>query len=155
MSDELDSKAIEILSTAGRMSWADLASRLGLSAPAAAERVRKLEERGVIRGFAALVEPEALGLDLLAFVAVTIERPEHRGTFLEWVGRCPFVLECHHISGDDDYLIKMRCRGTRELERLISEEMKSLPGVVRTRTSIALSTVKETVVLPVDSPAGG
>jgi Lrp/AsnC family leucine-responsive transcriptional regulator len=136
------------------MSWADLATRLGLSAPAAAERVRKLEERGVIRGFSAIVEPDAIGLHLLAFVAVALDRPTHRDTFLDWVAGCPYVQECHHLAGDDDYLIKLRCRGTHELERIISDELKGLPGIARTRTSIALSTVKETVALPVADAQG-
>jgi Lrp/AsnC family leucine-responsive transcriptional regulator len=149
MLDTLDSKAIDELFVSGRMSWADLAGRLGLSAPAVAERVRKLEERGVIRGFSAIVDPEAVGLDLLAFVAVGLDRPEHRAAFLAWVDGCPNVQECHHLAGDDDYLLKLRCRGTRELERIISDELKAIPGIARTRTSIALSTVKETVALPV------
>ncbi len=153
MLDTLDSKAISELMTAGRMSWADLAGRLGLSAPAAAERIRKLEERGVIRGFTVVIAPESIGLDLLAFVAVALDRPEHRERFLAWVSDCPNVQECHHLAGDDDYLIKLRCRGTHELERIISDELKALPGIARTRTSIALSTVKETVALPVVTTA--
>jgi Lrp/AsnC family leucine-responsive transcriptional regulator len=148
MLDAPDSKAVAELMTAGRMSWADLAARLGMSPQAAAERVRKLEERGVIRGFAAIADPEAIGLGLLAFVAVALDRPEHRDGFLAWARDCPHVQECHHLAGDDDYLVKLRCRGTGELERLISDELKGLPGVARTRTSIALSTVKETATLP-------
>lgn len=155
MLDALDSKVIEVLMSSGRMSWADLAVQLGLSPPAAAERVRRLEERGVIRGFAAVVEPDSVGLDLLAFVAVTLERPDHRNRFLEWVVDCANVQECHHLAGDDDYLIKLRCQGTRDLERIISDELKSLPGIARTRTSIALSTVKESVALPVHAVAEG
>jgi len=150
MLDALDSKAIGLLQATGRMSWAELAAQLGLSAPAAAERVRKLEERGIIRGFSVLVEPDAVGFDLLAFVAVVIDRPEHRAAFLAWVSDCPNVQECHHVAGDDDYLLKVRCRSTRDLERLISEELKGIPGIVRTRTSISLSTVKETVALPIE-----
>jgi len=60
----------------------------------------------------------------------------------------PEVQECHHVTGDDDYLLKVRCRHTQDLERLISEQLKSLPGILRTRTTIALSTTKETSALP-------
>jgi Lrp/AsnC family leucine-responsive transcriptional regulator len=133
----------------GRRTWADLAADLGLSAPAAADRVRRLEERGVIRGYAALVDPAAVGCDLTAFVAVTLERPADRAAFLALVAGLPEVQECHHTAGDDDYLLKVRCAHTRDLDRVLSLELKSLPGVVRTRTTIVLSTLKETPVLPV------
>ena len=146
--DEADKTVVAILSRDGRMSWAELASRLGMSAPAAAERVHKLQERGVITGFAALVDPEAVGQGLTAFVAVTLERPQHREAFLAVLAQLPQVQECHHTAGDDDYLLKIRCSGTRELDRVVSDEIKSLPGIARTRTTIVLSTVKETVALP-------
>jgi Lrp/AsnC family leucine-responsive transcriptional regulator len=119
-----------------------------MTGPAAADRVRKLEESGVIRGYAALVDPEAVGASLTAFVAVTLDRPEHRKGFLKKVAKLAEIQECHHIAGDDDYLLKVRCRGPRDLDRVISEELKSVPGVGRTRSTIVLSTAKETPVLP-------
>jgi Lrp/AsnC family leucine-responsive transcriptional regulator len=150
--DELDYKITAALSEEGRITWADLAARVGLSAPAAADRVRRLEERGVIRGYAALVDPESVGQGLTAFVAVTLERPQHRQDFLDVLSQLPQVLECHHTAGDDDYLLKIRCSGTRELERLVSDEIKSLRGIARTRTTIVLSTMKETPVVPLPAP---
>ena len=150
--DAIDSSIIEALMADGRMSWAELAGRLGMSAPAVADRVRRLEERGVIRGFAALVDPEAVGQGLTAFVAVTLERPQHREEFLAVLEQLPQAQECHHTAGDDDYLLKIRCSGTRELERLVSEEIKGLPGIARTRMTIVLSTVKETVAVPLPTP---
>ena len=149
MLDNFDSKAIAKLMANARTTWAELGACLGLSAPAAAERVRKLEERGVIRGYAALVDPEALGCGLAAFVEVTLERPEHRAAFLAKVHGTPEILECHHLAGDDDYCLKIRCSGARRLEQLISEDLKALPGLARTRTTVILSTVKETPGLPV------
>jgi Lrp/AsnC family transcriptional regulator, leucine-responsive regulatory protein len=143
-----DMLTIELLMREGRTTWAELAQLLGLSGPAAADRVRRLEERGVIRGYAALVDPEAVGLGVTAFVAVTLERPEHRAGFLDAVGGMPEVQECHHVAGEDDYLLKVRCRAMRDLERLVGEVLKGLPGVARTRTSVVLSTRKETPVLP-------
>ena len=119
-----------------------------MTGPAAADRVRKLEESGVIVGYAALVDPETVGALLTAFVAVTLERPEHRKAFLKRVAKLAEVQECHHVAGDDDYLLKIRCRGPRDLDRVISEELKSVPGVARTRTTIALSTAKETPIVP-------
>ncbi|HEX5699004.1 MAG TPA: winged helix-turn-helix transcriptional regulator, partial [Rubrobacter sp.] len=80
--NEHDLQTLRRLMRDGRITWAELAQLLGLSAPAAADRVRRLEERGVIRGYEALVDPEAVGLGVTAFVAVTLERPEHRAGFL-------------------------------------------------------------------------
>src|SRR6059058_5997341 len=105
--DETDSKLIDYLTTNGRATWAELAGVLGLSAPAAADRVRRLEERGVITGYAALVNPEAVGLGLTAFVAATLERPTHRDAFLQRIQELPEVQECYHIAGEADYLLKV------------------------------------------------
>ena len=149
----IDYKAIAALQSSGRESWAKLGETLGMTAPAAAERVRRLEDSGVIRGYAALVDPESVGAILTAFVAVTLDRPEHRKAFLKRVGKLAEVQECHHVSGEDDYLLKVRCRGPRDLDRVISEELKSVPGVGRTRTTIALSTAKETPILPLATAA--
>lgn len=133
------------------MTWADLAGRLSLSSPAAADRVHRLEDRQVITGYAALVAPEAIGLDLLAFVFVTLEHPRYRQAFIDRIHAMTTVQECHHLAGDDDYLLKVRGQNTRHLEHLISDELKALPGVRRTRTAIALSSVKETTILPLPS----
>lgn len=149
--DAIDYKAIAVLQASGRESWAKLGETLGMTAPAAAERVRKLEEGGVIRGYAALVDAESVGAALTAFVAVTLDRPEHRKAFLKRVGKLAEVQECHHVAGDDDYLLKVRCRGPRDLDRVISEELKSVPGVGRTRTTIVLDTAKETPILPLST----
>lgn len=143
-----DFKIIEQLMRHARTTWAELGALLGLSAPAAADRVRKLEETGVIKGYAALINPDEIGCGLAAMIAVTLERPEVRSDFLRLVMNLAEVLECHHIAGEQDYMIKVRCSGTRDLERLISEEIKALPGI-KTRTTVILSTVKETPVLPV------
>jgi Lrp/AsnC family leucine-responsive transcriptional regulator len=125
---------------------------LSLSAPATADRVRRLEERQVITGYAALIDPEAIDCHLTAFIAVTLEHPQHRSAFLNLVHQLPEIQECHHVTGDDDYLLKVRCHTTKALEHLISESLKALPGVLKTRTTIVLSTVKETPVLPLNPP---
>jgi Lrp/AsnC family leucine-responsive transcriptional regulator len=145
----METKLLERLQQNGRESWAALGQLLGLTGPAVAERVKKLEERGVIRSFTAVLDPVAVGYGLVAFVAVTMKRPKHRDAFLAKIQALPEVQECHHIAGDDDYLLKVRCRDTGDLERVISEEIKGVPGVLRTRTTISLKTVKETLVVPV------
>jgi Lrp/AsnC family leucine-responsive transcriptional regulator len=146
--DSMDMKTVAHLQAAGRESWTRLAELLGVTGPAAAERVRRLEERGVIRGYAALLDPEAVGASLTAFVALTLRRPKHRRAFLKRVAALTEVQECHHVAGDDDYLLKVRCSNTGHLDRVLSEELKGVPGVLRTRTTIVLGTVKETTVLP-------
>lgn len=149
--DAVDFKVLEHLMRQGRTTWSDLAGLLGLSSPAAADRVRRLEEKGVIMGYAARISPEAVGCSLMAFVSVTLERPQHRAAFLAKVRQLAEVQECHHITGDDDYLLKIRCRSTADLERVISDEIKGVPGVLKTRTSIVLSSLKETSSLPLPS----
>ena len=151
--DTNDYKILAHLATHGRTTWAELAEMLGLSPPATAERVRRLEQRGVIKGYAALIDPDAVGYELTAFVAVTLERPRDRVAFLSLVDALAEVQECHHMAGEDDYLLKVRCRTVRDLERIVSEQIKNVPGVVRTRTTIVLSTLKETPAVPLHQSA--
>ncbi|MGB3308581.1 MAG: Lrp/AsnC family transcriptional regulator [Nodosilinea sp.] len=148
--DDLDIKTLSLLCQRGRMTWAELAGQLGLSAPATADRVKRLEERGMITGYSALLDAEALGLNLTAFISVTLDQPHHREGFLAAVQAAAEILECHHVTGDDDYLLKVRCRHTRALEALITDRLKAIAGVVKTRTVIVLSTVKETQVPSLD-----
>jgi Lrp/AsnC family leucine-responsive transcriptional regulator len=148
--DSLDIKVMSLLASQGRMTWSELANQLGLSPPAAADRVKRLEDKGLIDGYSARLNAEGLGLDLAAFIAITLAHPNYRQGFLEVVQNNSAILECHHIAGDDDYLLKIRCRNTRHLEALISETLKSVEGVVKTRTSIVLSTVKETLTPPLE-----
>jgi len=148
--DTLDSKALAVLMDDARITWSDLAGKLDLSPPAAAERVRRLEERGVIAGYRTVLNAGAIGYDLLAFVYVTLRRGrERRAAFLKTVAKNPLVLECHQITGDDDYLMKVRCRSISELEDLLSFQLRGRTGVARTRTTIALATAKETTSVPV------
>jgi Lrp/AsnC family leucine-responsive transcriptional regulator len=146
--DEFDFKILAALMRQGRMTWADLGNLLGLSAPATADRVRQLESRGVIKQFAALLNPSAVGYGLTAFIAVMLDRPQQRAGFLEHIQALPEIQECHHVAGEDDYWLKARCMNTQHLDWLVSEQLKTIPGVVRTRTTIVLSTNKETSALP-------
>jgi Lrp/AsnC family leucine-responsive transcriptional regulator len=151
--DEIDYKILHHLMPQGRMTWSELAQLLDLSAPATADRVRRLEERQVIQSYAAIVNSEAIGYHLTAFIAVTLEHPRHRAAFLQKIQSLPQIQECHHVTGEDDYWLKVRCRHTKDLEQLISEDLKQTPGVLKTRTTIALSTFKETPALPLN-PGG-
>lgn len=146
----LDVKALKLLMRSGRATWAELGQLLGLSAPSAADRVRKLERRGVIRGYAALVDPASAGHPLTAYVSVSLASHRDRSAFLRAISKMENVAECHHVAGDDDYLLKVRCRGTQDLDHLLAKELKDKLRVARTRTTIVLSTAKESVRVPID-----
>ncbi len=142
-----DLKALRLLATQGRAAWSEVAKVLGFSAPSAAERVRQLEKRGVIRGYEARLDAKSLGYALTAFVAVTLRHEKDRARFLRTVAGTPEIMECHHISGEDDYMLKVRCKDTDDLERVISQRLKNRVEV-RTRSMIVMSTSKETAVVP-------
>jgi Lrp/AsnC family leucine-responsive transcriptional regulator len=133
----------------GRVSWAELAKALRLSPAAAAQRVRRLEKAGVIRGYGALVDPEAIGRPLTAFVGSRPLQPRRPAAFPGRIRGLDAVQECHHVTGEFDYLLKVRCAGTRDLEQIINEMLKTKGGVASSRTLIVLSTAKETTRLPV------
>ena len=142
----MDPKDLEILDSLvfdGRMTFSDLAERIALSGPSTAERVRRLESTGVIRGYSAVLEPEAVDASFAAFVSVTLESPAAREPFFSAIDAEPAVLEAHHVAGDADYLLKIRCAGTRDLETIISERIKGVAGVARTQTVVVLSTLFE------------
>ena len=143
MFDEQDRTILARLTENARVSWAELAQELGLSAPAVAERVKRLRQRGVIRGFHAVLDPPSLGLGLTAFISVSLAHPRDRAEFLKTVRKRGEVKEAHHLAGEDDYLMKVHCRDTAHLEHLLTDILKSVKGVQRTRTSIVLGTVKE------------
>ncbi len=146
--DTLDLQILEHLTINARVTWTELSVQLGLSAPAITERVRKLEERGVIRGYTVLLEPEALDCGLLAFIAVQIPDLKAHKTFLTRVKTMPEILECHHMSGNDDYWLKVRCAGTKALEKIVTEDLKAISSGIKTRTSIALRSFKDSPALP-------
>ena len=148
--DSLDKKALALLSKQGRATWAELAEHLGLSAPSAADRVRKLEEQGVISSYAALLDPASVGYPLTAFIFVTLASQRKRAAFLQAIEKMEQVSECHHIAGDDDYLLKVRCRTMQDLDHLLAKDLKDKLGVTRTRTTVVLATAKEIVRVPVE-----
>ncbi len=147
--DSIDLTLITELMKKGRSSWADLAHKVGLSSPGLMDRIRRLEEKKIIRGYRAIVDPEALGLMLTAFVAVTLEKPNQRVTFLKRVKSLPEIQEGHQVAGEYDYLLKIRCASTRQLDQVVSLGLKSITGVLKTHTTIVMGTEKETSELPV------
>jgi Lrp/AsnC family leucine-responsive transcriptional regulator len=148
--DELDRKILMGLSQSGRVRWSALAGRFGVSAPAIADRIRRLEQSSVIEGYTVRLSAQKLGFDLVAFVSVTLAHPQYRQGFTDYVQANSNIQACHHVAGEGDYLLKVCCRSTAELEHLLSDELKALPGVQQTRTTIALSVIKDTTTLPIE-----
>ena len=147
--DATDKQLLRLLMADGRATWSALAEATGLSAAALAQRVRRLERAGVIQGYAARLDPAALEADLLAFVAVRFADPARRDRFLKSARGYPWLQECHHITGEMDYLLKVRCRNTKALERILDDELREKCKVTESRTSIVLATAKETTDLAI------
>jgi len=151
--DDIDLSLLDALQSDDRTSYADLGKAVGLSVSGVNARLKKLVAARYIREFAARLDPARVGLDLCAFIQVVLERSEHDASFIEAVLQNPAILECHHITGNFSYLLKVRVRNTATLEQLITDEVKRLPGVVRTYTTIALSSPKETSRLDIRGSA--
>jgi len=149
MIDEIDTTILELLQENARISQADVARAVGLAPSAVLERIRKLESRGVIKGYTALVDPHALEQSMLAFIAVRSEHAPGDDTVSQALAQCPEVLELHHVAGDDCYLLKVRARDAEHIGQLLRHRFGRIPGVRSTRTTIVLETVKETPRLAV------
>ena len=149
--DGIDAQIAAILQENARTSNAEIARQVGLAPSAVFERIRKLEERGVLRGYRGEVDPHAVDLPLLAFVFVrSNDRAGSVGT-AEKLARIPEILEVHHIAGEDCFLVKLRAADTESLGRLLRERFGSLPSITSTRTTIVLETVKESAALPIEA----
>jgi Lrp/AsnC family leucine-responsive transcriptional regulator len=153
MIDEIDGAILELLQDNARMPQAEIARVVGLVPSAVLERIRKLEARGVIKGYAALVDPHALDQSMLAFIAVRSEQAPGDDSVSQALAQCPEVLELHHVAGDDCYLLKVRARDAEHIGQLLRHRFGRIPGVRSTRTTIVLETVKETPRLPVRTAA--
>ena len=151
--DDLDIRILSILQRDGRISNADLARQISLSQPATHARLRRLEERGYIDRYVALLDREQAGYDMLCFVRVSLEQHQiqHVERFRAAVMEMPEVMECHFVTGDFDYLLKVVVRNRKDLERFVLHRLTSIPGVARIYTSLVLSAVKSTTALPLES----
>jgi Lrp/AsnC family leucine-responsive transcriptional regulator len=141
--DEIDLKILELLQKNGRTRRNDLAETVGLSIPSVSERLRKLEEGGIIIGYYAKLDPKKLGKDVTAFIRVTVDSSKHFASLIEHANATDDVLECHAITGEGTHILKVRTENTSTLEKLLSK-IQAWPGVVGTLTSVVLSSSKET-----------
>jgi Lrp/AsnC family leucine-responsive transcriptional regulator len=144
MIDEIDTLILDFLQENARISQAEVARSVGLAPSAVLERIRKLEARGAIRGYAALLDPHAVEQPMLAFVAIKSEEAPGDDSVARALAACPEVLELHHVAGDDCYLAKVRARDAEHIGQLLRHRFGRIPGVRGTRTTIVLETVKET-----------
>ena len=153
--DAIDWQLLTMLQDNARVSQAEMARAVGLAASAVLERLRKLESRGIVTGFVATLDARAVNLGQLAFVAVRVsgtgEQEELAGARL---ASLPEVLEVHHVAGEDCYLLKVRTRDAQHLGALLRSRLGRIPGVVSTRTTVVLETVKETSRLPLCDTSG-
>ncbi len=147
MIDAIDRKILNILQKDARTSNAELARQVDLAPSAVLERVRKLEESGVIRGYAADLDPAVMGFGLTAFVFI---RTNSCGAIEPLLAVIPEVLEVHDVAGEDCYLLKVRAQNTEDLGRLLREKLKPIPEIINTRTTVVLQTIKETMELPIE-----
>ena len=152
--DAVDLRLVDLLQRNGRATQLELAKAVGLSQPAVAERIRKLEERGGVTGYVARVDPARLGIDITAFIGVGIEHPKFFDSFTKKVKALDEVLECHRVAGEDSYLLKVKTRNTRSLDRLLVEVLRTIPGVTRTHTTIVLAPIKEETYVGAVTAAG-
>jgi Lrp/AsnC family leucine-responsive transcriptional regulator len=153
MIDGTDTEILKILQSNARTSNAEIARQVGLAASAVFERIRKLEERGVIEGYAVRINPKEMGLPLLAFVFVRADDKPGADETAARVAAIPEVLEVHDVAGEDCLLVKVRSADTEALGRVLRERFGRIESITSTRTTIVLETVKESSALPIESSA--
>jgi Lrp/AsnC family leucine-responsive transcriptional regulator len=150
--DAIDRQILRLLQENGRMTNAALAEAVGLTATPMVQRIKKLEQRGVIAGYSAVVDARAIGRGTTAYVHV--KQAEHslenHRRFVETVAEFPEVLECHHIAGEEDFLLKVVVRDIGEYEQFLLHRLSTIPGIDRVKTTFVLSTSTARTALPID-----
>ena len=150
--DDVDKAALRLLQKDGRLTNVELSRNINLSAPATHARLRRLESEGYIRHYAAIIDREKAGYDLLCFIHISLQmhQIEQVERFRELTRQMPEVLECHHITGEYDYLLKVVLRNRKDLERFVVDKLTPIPGMARIHTSIVFTEVKSTMALPLE-----
>jgi len=150
--DRIDRKILDILQVEGRISNTELAQRVGLSMSPCSERVRRLERAGIITGYQARVDPEAVGRPLLVFVEIALssKSADVFDKVRDQLMLMPEVQECHLVSGSFDYLVKARLAGMEEYRNLLGAMLKKLPVPAQSQSYVVMESVKETLAVPLD-----
>lgn len=148
--DRTDRRILSILQQDGRIAAVELAEKIGLSPTSTGERLRRLQKEGYVTGFAARIDPHKVGLGLLVFVEVSLDKttPDIFDKFAKAVRRAPEVLECHMVAGGFDYLVKTRVEDMAAYRHFLGEVLLGLPGVTETRTYAVMEEVKTDGALP-------
>ena len=149
--DDLDLSILRILQENGRLSNVDLASAINLSPPATYTRLKRLERQGYIRDYVALLDWGKMGYDMICFINISLQmhQPEEVEKFRQRISHLPEVLECHHVTGEYDYLLKVAIKNRDDLDRFVMKQLTPIPGIARIYTSLALNEIKPTTALPI------
>jgi Lrp/AsnC family leucine-responsive transcriptional regulator len=148
MVDDLDIKILNILQQKGRTKRNELAEVVGLSIPSISDRLHKLEEKGIIEGYFAKLNKKAFGYDIMVYILVMMESSKHYKGLITRVEKIPSIVECHSVLGEGSHLLKAIVKNSGALEKLLGE-IQSWPGVVSTKTTFVLSSIKETSVIDI------
>lgn len=149
MIDDTDAKILNILGRDARLPNVEIARQVGMAPSAVLERIRKLEKTGIVQGYVPWLNPQAVGLGLLAFIFIRTDERVGVGRTASLLAKVRQVQEVHHIAGEDCYLVKVRAADTEDLGRLLRDDFGRIKAIRSTRTTIVLETIKETAILPV------
>ncbi|HSG02110.1 MAG TPA: Lrp/AsnC ligand binding domain-containing protein [Marinobacterium sp.] len=149
--DRIDLRILQVLQEDGRIRFVDLADRVGLSSTPCIERVKRLEKEGYIQGYHARLNPQLLDLSMLVFVEISLsyQTPDAFAQFNRAVKKLPYILDCHLVSGDADYLLKARIKDMSEYRALLGDMLLTLPGVQNSKSYVVMEEVTETLRLPI------
>ena len=152
--DKLDIRILRVLQRDARVSYVDLAEAVGLSSTPCIERVKRLEKEGYIEGFYTKLNAKKLGFGMLVFVEISLsyQSPDAFQSFNKAVKQLPYIMECHLVSGDADYLLKARIEDMSEYRALLGDMLLTLPGVKHSKSYIVMEEVTESSALPVETP---
>ena len=143
--DEIDVTILEFLKLKGRATSAEISQKIHLSLPSVAERIKKLEESGIIEKYVTKINKRVLGYNILAFIFVQLRNSDYIDKFRQTIVTFDFVLECYHMAGNYDYLLKVVVSDLQNLDELLGSRIKKIPGITHTNTYICLFTIKEEI----------
>jgi len=148
MLDDIDIKILNILQKSGRTKRNKIAEEVGLSIPSVSDRLNKLEEKGIIEGYYAKLSKKAFGYDIMAFIVVIMDSSKHYKNLITKVDKIPEIIECHSVLGEGSHMLKTIVKNTESLEKLLSE-IQSWTGVMATKTTFVLSSIKESTEIAI------
>ena len=146
--DNIDIKILSQLKENSRISASEIGDKINMSVSAVIERIKKMENSGIIKQYTLILDSKLINKDVSSFISISLDHPKYNGSFISSVLDHPQIVECHYITGDSDFLLKVVIDSTGSLEKVLND-IKSIHGVSMTRTLVVLSTVKnDYTVLP-------